>query len=72
MAVRRLVEGCANCMSHLLASADFPLPAAARASTEGTTDAVHVRVTTRHDVLHSRESGAFAEPALPSFTVEIR
>ena len=69
------VEGCANCMAHLRASADFPLPADARATTEGTTDAVQVRVTTRYDVLHSRESGLFAEVALPqppSFNVEIR
>jgi tyrosinase len=68
------VEGCANCMAHLNASADFPLPANARATAEGTTDAVEVRVTTRHDVLRSRESGAFVEfaPPPPSFTVEIR
>ncbi len=69
------VEGCANCMSHLGASADFPLPVAARASAEGTADGVDVRVTTRNDVLRSRESGAFAELAAeppPSFTIEIR
>jgi tyrosinase len=68
------VEDCANCMAHAHASADFPLPANARASTEGTTDAVHVLVTTRHDLLRSRQSGAFAElapPAPPAFTVEI-
>lgn len=68
------VEGCANCMSHLDAGADFPLPAAARATAEGTTDGVHVRVTTRQELLSSRESGAFAaaEAIEPSFTVEIR
>jgi tyrosinase len=69
------ITGCANCMAHLDASADFPLPASARASAEGTTDSVHVRVTTRDVVLRSRESGAFAErapAAEPSFTVEIR
>jgi len=68
------VEGCANCMAHLDAGADFPLPTDSRASTEGTTDAVDVRVTTRHDVLRSRESGAFVElaPPTPPFTVEIR
>ncbi len=68
------VEGCANCMSRLDVSADFPLPAAARATTEGTTDGVHVRVTTRQELLSSRESGAFAaaEAVEPSFTVEIR
>jgi len=69
------VEGCANCMAHLSASADFPLPADARATAEGTTDTVHVRVTTRHDMLRSRERGAFAavaSPVPPSFTVEIR
>jgi tyrosinase len=68
------VEGCANCMAHLNASADFPLPAAARAATDATADAVHVRVTTRHDVLRTRESGVFAEvaPLQPSFNVEIR
>ena len=69
------VDGCANCMAHLNVSADFPLPAGARATGEGTTDSVHVRVTTRDDVLRSRASGAFAAaapPAPPSFTVEIR
>jgi tyrosinase len=69
------VEGCANCMAHLHAGADFPLPANARATAEGTADAGDVRVTTRHDVLRSRESSAFAELAPstpPSFTVEIR
>jgi tyrosinase len=69
------VADCANCMAHLDASADFPLPAQARASAEGTTDSVDVKVTTRHHVLRSRESGAFAELAAaapPSFTVEIR
>jgi tyrosinase len=71
------LEGCANCMAHLDTSADFALPPAARASAEGTTDSVDVRVTTRDDLLRSRESGAFAEAeavaaAQPSFTVEIR
>ena len=69
------VEGCANCMAHLEASADFPLPADARAAAEGTTDAVQVRVTTRHDLLRSLEGAAFAElapPEPPSFNVEIR
>jgi tyrosinase len=69
------VEGCANCMAHLEASADFPLPADSRAATERTTDAVQVRVTTRYDVLRSRESGMFAAlaaPEPPSFNVEIR
>ena len=69
------VDGCANCMAHLSVSADFPLPADARATAEVTTDSVHVRVTSRHDVLHSREIGAFAAvapSAPPSFTVEIR
>jgi tyrosinase len=69
------VEDCANCMSHLDASADFPLPAAARATSEGTTDSVQVRLTTRHDVLSSREGGALAELAPaepPSFNVEVR
>ena len=69
------VEGCANCMSHLDVSADFPLPAAARATTEGTTDGVHVRLTTREELLRSRERGAVAEAEAieaPSFTVEIR
>jgi tyrosinase len=68
------LEGCANCMSRLEAGADFPLPAAARATTEGTADGVHVRVTTRHELLRSRESGAFAaaEAFEPSFTVEVR
>lgn len=69
------VDGCANCMSHLDTSADFPLPADARASAEGTTDAVHVQVTTRQDLMQSRESGVFAKAAAtesPAFTVEIR
>jgi len=70
------VEGCANCMAHSTASADFPLPADARATAEGTTDAVQVLVTTRQDVLQSRESDALlaqaAPPVTPSFTVEIR
>jgi tyrosinase len=69
------VEGCANCMAHLKASADFPLPAEARATTERAADAVQVRLTTRHDLLRTRESGAFAEaapPRPPSFNVEIR
>ena len=65
------VDGCANCMAHLKAGADFPLPANAA----GTADSVHVRITTRHDLLRARESGAFAllaPPEAPSFTVEIR
>lgn len=69
------VDGCANCLSRLNASADFPLPPSARATSERTTDSVHVRVTTRHDVLASRQTGAFAaaaRPQAPSFTVEIR
>ncbi|MCW2995283.1 MAG: melO [Conexibacter sp.] len=69
------VEGCANCMQHLDAAADFPLPAAARASAEGTADGVEVRVTTREHLLAGREVGAFAAlaaPAAPSFTVEVR
>jgi tyrosinase len=68
------VEGCANCMANLDAGADFPLPAAARATDDGTTESVDVRVTTRHDLLASRESGRFAEAAVqaPSLKVEIR
>lgn len=68
------VQGCANCMAHLNASADFPLPATARAASEGTTDSVHVRVTRREDLLSSRTGGAFAgvTPPEPLFTVEIR
>jgi tyrosinase len=69
------VEGCANCMAHLKAGADFPLPPDARAATEGTANSVHVRVTTRHDLLRSRQSGAFSAVAPPrplSFNVEIR
>jgi tyrosinase len=66
---------CANCMAHRSVSADFPLPANARATAEGTTDAVQVKVTTRADVLAMSESSravAEAMPAEPSFTVEIR
>jgi tyrosinase len=69
------VEGCANCMAHLDARAAFPLPAAARATTELTADSVKVLVTTRDDLLRSRENGVFAAaaaPEPPSFTVEIR
>lgn len=68
------VEGCANCMAHLDAGADFPLPANARATAEGTPDAVQVAVTTRHDQLQSRDRGLLAEAAPPQleFTVEVR
>jgi hypothetical protein len=62
-------------MAHPNASADFPLPAEARAATDATADAVQVRVTTRPDVLRSRVSGMFAQvapPRPPSFNVEIR
>jgi tyrosinase len=69
------VEGCANCMSHLDAGADFPLPADARATAEATPESVQVRLTTRHEQLGSREGGALAELAPsepPAFNVEIR
>jgi tyrosinase len=69
------VAGCANCVPHLKTSVNFPLPVNARATTEGTTATVQVRVTTRHQVLRSRESGMFAKTAAghqPLFTVELR
>jgi tyrosinase len=69
------VDGCANCMAHLTASADFPLPTEATAARDAKTDTVRVRVTTRNEVLRSRDSGVFAESLTgesPAFTVEIR
>ncbi|HEX8646234.1 MAG TPA: tyrosinase family protein [Thermoleophilaceae bacterium] len=69
------VEGCANCMSHLDAGADFALPANARATAEGTADAVEVRVTSRDDQLQLRDAGLLADvapPEPPAFRVEVR
>jgi tyrosinase len=67
------VDGCANCMAHREASAVFALPPDARASADGTADGVDVQITTRHDLLRSRDQGAFAggaAPGAPSYTVE--
>lgn len=65
------VEGCANCMAHLNAGADFALPTNAAKSA----DAVQIHVTTRAAMLHSRVGGAFAAaspPSSPALKIEIR
>lgn len=68
------LEGCANCQTKLEVTANFPLPAESRASTDGTTDAVHVQVTTHQQLLDEDPAADFAFQAktAPEFAVEIR
>ena len=62
------VEGCANCQTHLKASASFPLPDALEE------DAVEVEVRTRDGLLGGRPHSPRALPAedAPPFRVEVR
>lgn len=68
------LEGCENCQTKLEISASFPLPAAARATSEPSTDAVHVQVTTHQQLLEADTSATFAAQAAhaPPFAIDIR
>ena len=68
------LDGCENGQTKLEISANFPLPAAARATTDPSTDAVHVQVTTHQQLLEADPAADFAAQAThaPEFSVEIR
>lgn len=75
------VAGCANCQTHLKASADFAIPAAALAASESAAESgIAVEVHSRYGVIGrpgQRSVGVLAESAVEAapdiaFTVELR